>query len=425
MVMKLGSLYICYFNTEEPLVHTQVLPYLRAVAASGVRVHLLTYEKRGRLSRDERARRRELKERLAADGIRWHALKYHKRPSLPATAFDIVVGILCGVWLSLRHHLTVVHARAHIPGVMGLALQSMTGRKLIFDLRGQMAEEYADNGVWTPHSLAFRLVKAAERALLGRADRVVVLTEKLRRRLLETAAPVVSAEKISVIPCCADLSQYEGAAHKTKSTEALTLVYAGSLGGRYLLSEMIEFFKALRDKRPGSRFLLLTRSDHAQVERAFAERGIDSESYTIISAAPADVPARLRAADIAINLVKQSEAVDGMSPTKVGEYLAAGLPVVSTPGGDMETLLEPRRVGIVVNDLSRAAFDKAAEQLIALLDDRQSDTPERCRNVARQMFSLSEVGGPRYVALYQSLTEEPAHQDWRAEETCARDQQAI
>ncbi|MFL6216331.1 MAG: glycosyltransferase [Blastocatellia bacterium] len=424
--MMPGSLYICYFNTEEPLVHTQVLPYLRAVAATGVRMHLLTYEKRGQLSHGERERRRELKERLAIDGIRWHALKYHKRPSLPATAFDVMVGILFSAWLLLRHRLTIIHARAHIPGVMGLALQSLLRRKLIFDLRGLMAEEYVDNDVWTPHSFAFRLIKAVERALLRRADRIVVLTEKLRRRLLETAAPLVSAEKISVIPCCADLSQYEGATREVKSTGQLTLVYAGSLGRRYLLGEMIDYFKVLREKRPGSRFLLLTRADSAEAARAFAERGVDAASYAIIRATPAEMPARLRAADVAISFIKQSEATDAMSPTKIGEYLAAGLPVVSTSGGDTEMVLESSRAGVVVDDLTRAAFDTAAEQLIALVDDPKRDARERCRNVARQFFSLSAVGGPRYVALYQSLAPASAQpQDWRAEETCARDQQAI
>ncbi|HKP10676.1 MAG TPA: glycosyltransferase, partial [Blastocatellia bacterium] len=319
--MMLGSLYICYFNTEEPLVHTQVLPYLRAVASAGVRVHLLTYERRGRWSLGERERRRKLKAGLAGEGIHWHALKYHKRPSLLATALDVLLGVLYGAWLLLRHRLAVVHARAHIPGMMGLALQGILHRKLIFDLRGQMAEEYVDNGVWTRDSLAFRMVKTAERLLLRRADRIVVLTEKLRRRLLESAAPVVNAETISVIPCCADLSQYESATRETKSAGRLTLVYAGSIGGRYLLGEMIEFFKVLRDRRPGSRFLLLTRSGQAQAERAFAERGIDRASYSIISAAPADVPTRLREADAAISFIKQSEAVDGMSPTKMGEYI--------------------------------------------------------------------------------------------------------
>jgi glycosyltransferase involved in cell wall biosynthesis len=244
------SLYICYFNTEEPLVHTQVLPYLRAVAGAGVSVHLLTYEKKGRWHDGEPKRRRELKRQLANEGIHWHALKYHKRPSLLATAYDVLLGILYGLWLMLRYRLSVVHARAHVPGVMGLVLQGVLRRKLIFDLRGLMAEEYVDNGVWSAGSTPFRLVKAAERALLRRADRIVVLTEKLRDLLVESSAAGALAQKITVIPCCTDLSRYDGSASEKKPTGALTLVYAGSVGERYLLGEMIEFFKVLRDQAP-------------------------------------------------------------------------------------------------------------------------------------------------------------------------------
>src|ERR1044072_5943645 len=103
------SLYVCYFNTEEPLVHTQVLPYLRALSKSGIKIHLLTYEKRSAWMKSERKRRRELKQRLNADGIRWHALKYHKRPSLLATGFDVLLGIIYSAWLIIRHRIKKLH----------------------------------------------------------------------------------------------------------------------------------------------------------------------------------------------------------------------------------------------------------------------------------------------------------------------------
>jgi carbamoyltransferase len=42
--MDIATLYICYFGINEPLVQTQVLPYLRQLSAAGVRVNLLTFE---------------------------------------------------------------------------------------------------------------------------------------------------------------------------------------------------------------------------------------------------------------------------------------------------------------------------------------------------------------------------------------------
>lgn len=399
------SLYVCYFNTEEPLVHTQVLPYLRAVARAGIQMHLLTYETRSAWSRDERARRRELRQRLAADGIHWHALKYHKRPSLLATTGDVLLGILYSIWLIARHRLDIVHARAHVPGVIGLPLKIFLRRKLIFDLRGLMAEEYVDNGVWSAEGLPFRLVKTAERALLRRADRIIVLTEKLQSILLASAPPAIAVEKISVIPCCSDLSLYASPRRARLYAEAdlLTLVYVGSVTGRYLLGEMIEFFKVLQSKRRGARFLVITRADKSLVEREFARRGVEPHSYRIVRAAPDEVPALLQSGDVAISFVKPSFAVAGMSPTKIGEYLAAGLPVVSSPGGDIDALIESETVGVIVNEFEHAAYELAVDQVLAWL--RRGEARARCRVTAERYYALASVGAPRYVAVYRSLGE--------------------
>ena len=38
------TLYICYFGLRQPLVQTQVIPYLQEIAKGGIRVSLLTFE---------------------------------------------------------------------------------------------------------------------------------------------------------------------------------------------------------------------------------------------------------------------------------------------------------------------------------------------------------------------------------------------
>src|SRR3989441_7022659 len=85
------TLYVCYFGLREPLVQTQVLPYLRQLKSGDLQVSLLTFEPRlkGTRSADEIAKQRES---LNAEGISWHYLKYHKWPSLPATIYDMAVG---------------------------------------------------------------------------------------------------------------------------------------------------------------------------------------------------------------------------------------------------------------------------------------------------------------------------------------------
>jgi 2-polyprenyl-3-methyl-5-hydroxy-6-metoxy-1,4-benzoquinol methylase/glycosyltransferase involved in cell wall biosynthesis len=393
------ALYICYFGSDQPLVHTQVLPYLRRIAASGVKVHLLTYETGAAAGPAHRAA-------IEAGGIRWHSLGYHKRPSLLATGYDVLAGILYSVLLVLRHRIDIIHARSHVAGAMGLALKRLLRVKLIFDFRGLMAEEYVDNGVWVENSPGFRLVKRAERALLARADRVVVLTEKLKAMLIGTPSPAVDPAKIFVIPCCIDLSQYSEREPSDSAgfAKRITLAYAGSATGRYMLREMIGFFRVLQDRSGGSaHFLVITKTDRSMVQRAFLECGIDATCYSIVAATPEEVPGLLSSADIGISFIRRSQALAGATPTKIGEYLAAGLPVVSSTGvGDTDAMLAAEEVGITVTEFDAATYERAIDGLLRLIE---GEGRARCRAVAARLYSLEDIGGPRYVAMYQSLTD--------------------
>jgi Glycosyl transferase 4-like domain len=173
------TLYLCYFGLREPLVQTQVLPYLRQLSRSGIDVGLLTFEPNRRASWSQ-SEARDWCDRLQADGIGWFSLPYHKRPSLPATTYDIAVGGWMAARLVRRHGYDVVHARAHVAAAMGAIAKRLAGCRLIFDVRGFNPEEYVDAGVWPENGLNYRLAKRVERRLLAAADGFVVLTEKAR-----------------------------------------------------------------------------------------------------------------------------------------------------------------------------------------------------------------------------------------------------
>src|SRR5687767_8852230 len=87
------SLYICYFGIREPLVQTQVLPYLRELKKDKHEIILLTFEPDFSKSWTIGLIAVE-RENLLREGIEWQCLPYHKRPSALATAYDIFRGAL-------------------------------------------------------------------------------------------------------------------------------------------------------------------------------------------------------------------------------------------------------------------------------------------------------------------------------------------
>lgn len=395
----LRTLYICYFGLREPLVQTQVLPYLRELAAADVGVYLMTFEPQmserwtTQALADERAR-------LAGEGIEWTALPYHKSPSAPATLYDVLAGALVAVRLVRRHGIQVLHARAHIPLAMALLAARVTKCALIFDIRGLMAEEYADAGIWTADSAKFRAIKRLERAGIRKADQLVVLTQAMKSWLLNNHLKLAAA--IEVIPCCVDFAGYADAAKVESSNESFEVIYAGSVTGLYLLEEMGRLFLELRALEPRAFLRILTTSSATEAGERLRRVGLQPEDFWIGGVSAPEVPRYLQRARLGLSFRKPTFSQLAASPTKIAEYLAAGLPVVSNSGiGDTDDLLQREKVGVLVHDFTPETLAAAARRALELAGEARIEA--RCIEVARRYFDLKIVGAAGYLSVYQRI----------------------
>src|SRR5688500_891518 len=208
------TLYICYFGMREPLVQTQVLPYLRELRKrttdGDLKVSILTFEPD--LTLDSTSIRQQLED----EGIDWHWLPYHKRFSVIATAWDIIRGTVFVKRFISRERPAVLHCRIHIPAMIAALARKISRHKprLLFDIRGFFPEEYTDAGVWPEGGVIYRTVKRVERWLMKESDGFVVLTEKARTILFsESGSTGVDkfGRPVEVIPCCVDLERFSTA----------------------------------------------------------------------------------------------------------------------------------------------------------------------------------------------------------------------
>jgi glycosyltransferase involved in cell wall biosynthesis len=312
------------------------------------------------------------------------------------------------VRLIRRHRLQAIHARNHVPAACALLISRFSRSRLIFDIRGLMAEEYADAGRWMRGGVPYRLTNWVQGVAIRRADAVVMLTYAVRRHLFGTPP---SHPSTHVIPCCADLERLESqAAAEQEVRKELglgtrpVLAYVGKFTGRYMDKELIDFFDSARRLVPGLFFLILTQADPTTVAKEFRRCGIPASDQLVTRAEPEDLGRYLSVASAAVYFYRPTFSEIAASPTKVGEYLGAGLPVVSSRRvGDIDAILEDNRVGVLVDDFSPVGYEAATRAVMALA--AETDTSQRCREVARGHFSLKEVGVPRYDRLYSDIAE--------------------
>lgn len=400
MPEKINTLYLCYFGLREPLVQTQVLPYLREISKlDNLQVRLLTFEFELKKNWTKKQAETE-KKKLADENIEWHYLPYHKTPSATATLYDVLNGVRFILNLHRKSKIDILHARAHIPMLVAMIASRFTKSKTIFDIRGLMADEYADAGTWRENSKVFRFVKLIERKGIEQASQIVVLTNRMRDYLVENN--LRGAEDIEVIPCCVDFSRVEKTVSENEKNKRFELIYAGTTTGLYLLREMGMFFIELKKHKPNAFFRILTASPPEGIKKVFDELKLTENDYTVAKVSPAEVPEYLKRAHLGISFRTPTFSQIAASPTKIPEYLACGLPVISNTGiGDTDYLLESGNVGLSLDKFDNDEIKKAVLDIIRIMENPEN--LQDCVKIAVKHFDLEKVGGERYRNAYRRL----------------------
>ena len=397
-------LYVSYDGMLEPLGQSQVLPYLRGLAPAHYIV-LMSFEKPRDLR--ERAHIAALARELRQARIDWVRLLYHRRPTMPATAYDVLRGILAGWRLCRAHRIEIVHARGYVPGVIAWWLKRLTGAKFLFDMRGFWPEEKADAGHWRRDGLPYRLAKRWERILCQSADGLVSLTRAGLEALPKLGLSLGRATATAVIPTCADLTRFAPgpkdpalvAHYHLKRRFVLGCV--GTLSGWYLRRETLEVLAGLLRQWDDAAVLMVTHEDHRALRRDAEAAGIAPDRLVLTSAGFADMPAHIRLMDLGVFLIMPTMAKRASAPTKLAEFLGCGMPVLINDGvGDSGGIVRASRVGVVLAEPTAVQAARQIEELRALLADPA--LAQRCRETARQRFDLPEAVS-EYHRLYARM----------------------
>ena len=364
----------------DPLGQSQVLPYLRGLRRLGHHIHLVSFEKARRFEPVRAA----LTAAIEEDGIVWHPLSYTKHPPVISAVWDLLRLRARVRRLQLEVGFDLVHCRSYLPSLVGLQMKRDSSVRFLFDLRGFWADEKVEAGTWNLRNPLYRLVysffKAREAEFVAEADGVVSLTQAGRREIESWKAYNLGRPRIAVIPCAADFDLFtvRGADERDQAraeigipADSCVVAYLGSLGTWYLLGEMLDWYAVMRRRQPRSRFLLVTHDNPDPVRKEAAARGIDPTEVIVVSASRMRVPYYLSAADLGLFFIRPTYSKRSSSPTKLGEYLAMGLPVVTNAGiGDVDRQVVDMGAGLIVSEFSTEAYERSIERLSTPHQDR-------------------------------------------------------
>jgi glycosyltransferase involved in cell wall biosynthesis len=402
-----NTLYLTYDGLTDPLGQSQILPYLSGISKKGYLITIISCEKKDRLLKDGDAIRKLLSEY----NISWIIVPYSN--SIPIVSPLI---ILYKMWRKSKEKLisetfSLIHCRSTLPAIVGLKLKEKFKIPYIFDMRGFWADERVEGNIWPQDKWIYRLlykwVKHKEKSLYSKADHVISLTESAKK-ILKNNSELKSNVPVTVIPCCADFNLFNPAnifptAINSKKEElsidkdASVIIYTGSIGTWYMLDEMLQFFKIYLHKKPGSKFLFVTKENHDLILATAKQYGISKDDIRITSSGRNDMPLYLSLANASLFFIKPVYSKLASSPVKQGESLAMGVPVITNSGiGDSDEIITSHNFGWIVNSFDDKSYASAIEKMI-------TSTPDQLliRNNAQNILSL-EKGIERYLTLYDT-----------------------
>jgi glycosyltransferase involved in cell wall biosynthesis len=399
-------LYITYWGAAEPLGRSLVIPAVKRLAELGVVCTLLTFEKSEDLAEDldKQSELCRIRDSLEGCGVKWIPVRYHKRPRVPATVFDLAHGVCRGILVGLRSRPDVIHARTFVGGLIGLVLAPLLGARLIYHNEGFYPDEQVDGGVWKAGSLQHRIARHLEKMLYRRADGIIALSDRGRDQIEHLWGVARKGTPVIVVPSCVDLSHFRAAQPGMPGRQGgLRLVYIGSVGGRYIL-DRIGRFSAIASEMAGEVHLkVLTRAEPDLVVSMLEASGLSPRDWSMAAVSRERMPEELSGQDAGLFFLAQGLSEHGCSPTKIGEYWAMGLPIVTTANvSDNDEIIRRERVGVIVNDHTDAEYRRAIDELNALL--KEPDLASRCRRAAEDHYALTPAC-ERQVGLYRKLIE--------------------
>lgn len=363
--------YVTIDSLSEGVGSSQITPLITRLSATGLKINLISYEKSQPST--------QLLDYFKSIGVEWK--------SRPFGSNGFIGGI--GRLNNLRREIPktdLIHARSDIPAVAGITSGEAP---VLWDVRSL----WADQKVMIQENL---LNKILYRSYLGLES--IAAAKSIGMSTLTSAVVPILEDRHknlpllrTVVPTAVDLNRFQLSPKFPRKFRAL---FSGTYNNYYDLDLSALFMEELRKQVAiGTHWARPMESDKSHI-------GVGEEE--IFPASQIGMAALIPNYSFGISICKMDAgpSLAAAVPTKIGEFLACGRPIVVNKGlGDMDRYIDEFDAGIIL-DGDKDNLVNSATKLVNLISD--PETPNRCRALAEKYFSM-DAGANKYLDLYSQM----------------------
>lgn len=303
------------------------------------------------------------------------------------------------VILSRLYNVDIMHGQALYSTIHVLRARNRTGTKVVFDVHGVSPEETEMSG---GHISRIKRLTEWEKKALNTADLRIFVSNQMKDFFKGKYG--LSDMPYVLIPNCVHNERFQMSEEiKLSKREQLGIkdkfvfLYLGTLSVWQWPEAMFSLFAQFYKRRPDSLFyLLLPYYEHEKAVSFLKKHNLPSKSYVVEEVPHSEGGSVVGIADAGL-LLRESNPVNYVSsPTKFGEYLAAGVPVISTKGiGDTSDIIRNEKVGLTISPNDEGITSEDLECLLRFTEDVMKNRlkwSNQCINASKKFLQWSVYG---------------------------------
>lgn len=260
-----------------------------------------------------------------------------------------------------------------------------------FALRGRKTPFVSTCHNWIDDGLSVILYGKVDRFVLRKYAGVIAVSDEVKARLLSAG---VRSEKIHLVRNGIDLRPFANATPSLRPDDMLTAGWIGRLSKEKGADIFLRAAQRVLARCPDARFLLVGDGPDMEMLKALASELKINESV-VFAGRRQDMPAVYASMDVMVSSSRQ----EGL-PMAILEGMASGLPLVATAVGDVPTLVQDGRTGVLVQTEDVEALATGITRLLEHSDLREQFGAAG-RELVREKFSAERMA-KGYLGVYEN-----------------------